>query len=57
MKTYYVLFKKNKKPVCGCWRRAESKEDAIYKSEMALVCKHPYIKFDYEDTEITDIKD
>ena len=55
MKTYYVLFKNNNKPICGCWKRATSKENAIIQAEFSLMCK--YSNVTYDSTEITDIRE
>ena len=55
MKSYYVLFELQSKIICGTYRRANSKEEAIMNAEFALMCYYPNVK--YDKCYITAVKD
>lgn len=46
MKTYYITFKKDCKPVCGCFKKAKNPDEAMLAAEFALICKHPAVVYD-----------
>ena len=46
MKSYYIIFEKSGKKICGCWKREESKESALLSAEFALICQYSNIEYD-----------
>ena len=55
MKSYYVIFTLNKKDICGCWKRANSEEDAMMMAEFSLMCH--YSNVEYDDCYIASVRD
>ena len=48
MKSYYIIFEKSGKKICGCWKREKDKESALLAAEFALICH--YSNVEYVDT-------
>ena len=46
MKSYYIIFEKSGKKICGCWKREKSEESALLAAEFALICRYSNIEYD-----------
>lgn len=46
MKSYYILFSNKGQNVCGCWKRADNKEDAKLQAEFALISHYSNVEYD-----------
>ena len=55
MKSYYVMFYHKNKKICGCWKRANSGEEATMMAEFALMGRYPNVE--YDRTEIINEKE
>ena len=51
MKTFYVVFYKNNKAICGTWRQGKDKDEATCNAEFAIMCRFPNVEYDF--TEVT----
>ena len=45
MKSYYITFYNGKKPICGTWKRAVTKEEALLYAEFSIICHYPNVKY------------
>ena len=46
MKTYYIIFEKSGKKICGCWKREKDAESALLAAEFALICHYSNVEYD-----------
>lgn len=46
MKSYYVVFEKSGKKICGCWKREKDAEAALLSAEFAIMCHYPNVEYD-----------
>ena len=46
MKSYYVIFELHQKNICGTWRRANSKEEAMTDATFSLACHYSNVEYD-----------
>ena len=46
MKSYYIIFEKSGRKICGCWRREKDAESALLAAEFALICHYSNVEYD-----------
>lgn len=46
MKSYYIVFYKNNKIVCGKYQKADNRENGMLLSEFSLLCNYPNVEYD-----------
>ena len=46
MKSYYIIFEKSGKKICGCWRREKDAESALLAAEFSLICHYSNVEYD-----------
>ncbi len=45
MNTYYIIFYKENKAICGTWKRAINEEEACIFAEFTLITAYPNISY------------
>lgn len=55
MEAYYVIFTLKGIKICGCWKRANGKEEAMTTAAFALACH--YSNVEYDDCYIANVRD
>lgn len=46
VKSYYIIFEKSGKKICGCWKREKDAESALLAAEFALICHYSNVEYD-----------
>ena len=46
MKSYYIIFEKSGKKICGCLEREKDAESALLAAEFALICHYSNVEYD-----------
>ena len=46
MKSYYIIFEKSGKKICGCWKREKDAESALLAAEFSLICHYSNVEYD-----------
>lgn len=46
MKSYYIIFEKSGKKICGCRKREKDAESALLAAEFAIMCHYSNVEYD-----------